>query len=167
MQLTNALIVEPVNQVVVEPTADMAGDIYGAGMDVATGSVTGETVGILVGNAALMAAPEAAVGARGAAQSARAVPRAYTVAARGGRHSGYLQQLRRQNIRGIERGIRSRESRIREHQEKIRNPERHMQRDDPNDPQAVERAREDWREEIRNFEEQNDIAREELRRRRQ
>lgn len=90
---------------------------------------------------------------------------AYRTANAGGRHSGFLRQIRGQNDRSISRGIRSREGVIREHEEKIRNPAEHMTRDDARDPEAVQRAIRDWEGDIQRARKQNDIARDELRRR--
>ena len=90
---------------------------------------------------------------------------AYRAANTGGRHSGFLRQLRNQNDNSVRRGIRSREGVIREHQEKIRNPEQHMTRDDASDPEAVQRAIRDCEGDIQRAQEQHDIARDELRRR--
>jgi hypothetical protein len=61
--------------------------------------------------------------------------------------------------------IESIEKRIKKHMEKIRNPKKYMERDDPNDPKAVERARKDGKMTSRDETEQRDIAKDELRRR--
>jgi RHS repeat-associated protein len=91
--------------------------------------------------------------------------RAYGEAVSGGRNAGFLQQLRGYGDRQIQRAISSLDRRIAEHREKIRNPERHMQRDNPRDPNAVDRARRDWQREVDRYTRQRQVAEEELRRR--
>ncbi len=92
------------------------------------------------------------------------VPAAYRVASEGGRHAGFLRQQLGKTPAQLQRTIRSIEKRIAEHQEKIKNPEKYMTRDDASIPANVERARKDWAGDISRQQEQRDIAKEVLRR---
>lgn len=76
----------------------------------------------------------------------------------GGRHSSLIRQFAARTTTQLNRTIRSLERQIARHEEKIRNPAQNMTRDDPNDPEAVQRAVRGWRDEIRNLSEQRDIA---------
>ena len=93
----------------------------------------------------------------------RSLSPAFRAAAAGGRHAPLVRQFSQQATRSVNSTVRNLTRRIEEHQEKIRNPAAHMTRDDPRDAAAVQRAIKDWKDEIKNYSEQRDIARDTLR----
>jgi RHS repeat-associated protein len=95
--------------------------------------------------------------------AAPAVSQATRAAASGGRHSGALRELVGRTSQQVQRTIRGHERQIREHREKIQDPGRFMKRDNPADPEAVQRAVKDWEKTIKRHEELRDIARDVLR----
>jgi hypothetical protein len=95
------------------------------------------------------------LGLGGAANKPRS---AYEEAAQGGRHAGFLRNYQGRSRIELERGIRSLERRIAEHESKIRDPERYVPgwaQLDPRQRQALVGSK--WPSEIEGWQEQRDI----------
>lgn len=87
-----------------------------------------------------------------------AVSKATLVALSGGRNASLVRQFSERSTTSLNRTVRSLSRVIDKHQEKIRNPAAHMKRESANNPAAVQRAIKDWKDEIRNYSDQRDIA---------
>ena len=86
-------------------------------------------------------------------------PQAFQIAAKGGQHSGFLRNYAGRSIGEIRSGIRSIGRQIRAHEDKIKDPAKHVTNWDMRSPEYQRGVVQKWRKDIARQKEQRDVLR--------
>lgn len=118
------------------------------GENAAEGMLTGLTIAIPGG---------AALRITGAILSR--TPQAFQIAARGGQHAGFLRNYAGRSLGEIRSGIRSLGRQIRAHEDKIKDPAKHVTNWDKRSPEYQKGVVDKWKKDIARQKEQRDVLR--------
>jgi hypothetical protein len=147
----------------VVPVGKLVGAL-GKGAEATEAVAAGAGAAVRTGAADAVGANAARAGTTVIPQSIGAAESAFSVASRGGRHSGFLRGAERMSRQQLQRAERSLQAQIELHEAKIANPAAYVSRWESLEAREQQGLIRHWGKEIGNFSEQQSIVQELLRR---